>query len=183
MAEQVATRKLDSIFKPIIVLVSIALVASFMLAGVYMMTEPIITAREKETMNNALIAVLPEASSFTKIENIELPVGVSEVYKADNGAGIVCTTVCKSEQGGTIKMMIGINSTGSVNGISVISHNETAGLGDKALAQDYLKNYFDINTTDGIDGVNAMSGVTKTSNCIKESCKVAIQMFSQVGSL
>jgi len=180
MAEQVATKKLDSIFKPIIVLVSIALVASFMLAGVYMMTEPIITQREIDTMNQALIAVLPDASSFTELTDVELVTGVSQVYKADNGAGIVCTTVCKSEQGGTIKMMIGINAQGAVNGISVISHNETAGLGDKALAQDYLQNYFGTNSTEAVDGVNAMSGVTKTSNCIKESCKVAIEMFNKV---
>ena len=169
--------KNNSLIAPIIVLVLICLVASFLLAGVYQVTYPVIQVREAETMAKALASVLPKASSFTKQEGEGFVTGVSELYVADNGSGIVCTTECKSKQGGVIKMMVGIDSFGQVNGISVISHNETAGLGDKALAESYLQNYYGINSAEGIDEVDALSGVTKTSNCIKESCKAAIQQF------
>lgn len=169
--------KSNSLIKPIIVLVLICLVASFLLAGVFQLTDPIIKEREAETMANALSSVLPKASSFTKLENIKLEESVTEVYEADNGSGIVCTTECKSKQGGKIKMMIGIDSFGQLNGISVINHNETAGLGDKALAEDYLKNYYGISSINDITSVDALSGVTKTSNCVKDSCKTAINQF------
>ena len=75
--------------------------ASFLLAAVYQMTSPIIAQREAETKNAALKVVLPDASSLTKLD-VELVDGVTEVYQADNGAGIVCSTNCKSTQSGEI---------------------------------------------------------------------------------
>lgn len=170
----------NSIFTPIIVLVCIGLVASFLLAAVFQLTNPIILEREIETKNAALKLVLPDGTSFSLLEDVELTEGVTEVYKADNGAGYVCSTNCKSQQGGAVSMMIGINSLNQVNGISVISHNETAGIGDKVLREEYLKNYYGISEEELIDSVDAESGATKTSNCVKDSAKAALNMVTSI---
>ncbi len=176
-----ADSKRITIVSPIIVLVSIALVASFLLAAVYQMTSPIIAQREADTRNAALKQVLPDASSFTKVDAELLP-GVTEVFEADNGAGIVCSTNCKSTQGGEIAMMVGINAVGELNGISVISHNETAGIGDKVLQESYFKNFYGINNADAAEAVDVMSGATKTSLCVKETAAVALRQFAALGA-
>ncbi len=176
-----ADSKRITIVSPIIVLVCIALVASFLLAAVYQMTSPIIAQREAETRNAALKQVLPDASSFTKLD-VELVPGVTEVYQADNGAGIVCSTNCKSQQGGEIAMMVGVNAVGAVNGISVISHNETAGIGDKVLQESYFKNFYGINDIEAVKAVDVISGATKTSNCVNQSAQVALQQFASLDS-
>ena len=176
-----ADSKRITIVSPIVVLVSIALVASFLLAAVYQMTSPIIAQREAETRNAALKQVLPDASSFTKLD-VELVPGVTEVYQADNGAGIVCSTNCKSLQGGEIAMMVGVNAVGAVNGISVISHNETAGIGDKVLQESYFKNFYGINDIEAVKAVDVISGATKTSNCVNQSAQVALQQFASLDS-
>ena len=176
-----ADSKRITIVSPIIVLVCIALVASFLLAAVYQMTSPIIAQREADTRNAALKQVLPDASSFTKLD-VELVPGVTEVYQADNGAGIVCSTNCKSQQGGEIAMMVGVNAVGAVNGISVISHNETAGIGDKVLQESYFKNFYGINDVEAVKAVDVISGATKTSNCVNQSAQVALQQFASLDS-
>ncbi len=177
-----ANSKRITIVSPIIVLVSIALVASFLLAAVYQITSPIIAEREAETRNAALKQVLADASSFTKLENVELVNGVTEVYQADNGAGIVCSTNCKSQQGGEITMMIGVNSVGAVNGMSVITHNETAGIGDKVLQDSYYEKYYGLTDVEAVESTDVISGATKTSNCVKESAKVALQQYAIVSN-
>ena len=176
-----ADSKRITIVSPIIVLVCIALVASFLLAAVYQMTSPIIAQREADTRNAALKQVLPEASSFTKLD-VEPVTGVSEVFQADNGAGIVCSTNCKSTQGGEISMMVGINAIGEINGISVIKHNETAGIGDKVLQESYFKNFYGLTQTDEVMDTDVLSGATKTSSCVKESAKVALEQFALINN-
>ena len=176
-----ADSKRITIVSPIIVLVCIALVASFLLAAVYQMTSPIIAQREADTRNAALKQVLPDASSFTKLDIETIP-GVSEVYQADNGAGIVCSTNCKSTQGGEISMMVGVNAIGEINGISVIKHNETAGIGDKVLQDSYFKNFYGLTSPDDVAGTDVVSGATKTSSCVKESAKVALEQFELINN-
>ncbi len=176
-----ANSKRITIVSPIIVLVSIALVASFLLAAVYQMTAPVIAEREAATRNAALQQVLPDASSFTKLDT-QLVNGVTEVYQADNGAGIVCSTNCKSQQGGEIAMMVGINAVGQLNGISVISHNETAGIGDKVLQDSYFERFYGIATVDDVLAVDVISGATKTSDCVIETAKVALQQYASLSA-
>ena len=174
--------KKNSILSPIIVLVCIGLVASFLLAGVYQITEPIISQMEEEAKNAALKEVLPDASGFTELKDAALIPGVAAVYKADNGAGYVCSTNCKSQQGGEISLMIGINASNAVNGISLISHNETAGIGDKVLKDSYFQNYYGISDADALAAVDTVSGATKTSSCVRESAVTALKQVLALGN-
>ncbi len=174
--------KKNSLLSPIIVLVCIGLVASFMLAAVFQITEPIISERETEAKNAALKEVLPDAGSFSELKDVQLVEGVAAVYKADNGAGYVCSTNCKSSQGGEISLMVGINASNAVNGISLIKHNETAGIGDKVLQASYFENYYGISDVDALGAVDTVSGATKTSSCVRQSAVVALQQVLALGN-
>ena len=172
--------KKSIIFSPIIVLVCIGLVASFLLAGVFQVTAPIIEAHEIEAKNNALLIVLPNGSSFTLKEEAELVKGVSEVYVADNGAGIVCATNNKLGYGGAIKMMVGVDSSGNISGITVLDHSETASLGGQALKDKYLSKFYGMAKADAIDAVDSYTQATHTSDSIKEACKAALEQFANM---
>ena len=65
-----------SLYAPVIVLVCICFVASFMLAGVYGLTKPVIDELTERTNNEARMAVLPAADGFDEITGVELPKGV-----------------------------------------------------------------------------------------------------------
>ena len=164
------------IIAPIVVLVSICLVASFLLAGVFQITEPIITARELEEASAARVAVLPTGSTFTQVTDVELAKGVTGVYKSDNGAGIAVSTNVKGMNSG-LKLMIGVNSNGEITGINVLGHDETAGIGTKVLDPAFLENWLGAKTADAVD---SMSGATYTSNGVKSAINAALEQFALV---
>lgn len=163
------------IIAPIVVLVCICLVASFLLAGVYQITEPIITAREIEEASAARLAVLPAGSTFTQIDT-ELVNGVTDIYKSENGAGFAVSTSVKGMNSG-LKLMIGINSNGEITGINVLGHDETAGIGTKVLDSAFLAKW---TGTKSADAVDSMSGATYTSNGVKAAINAALAQFEAV---
>ena len=148
-----------SLFAPVIVLVCICLVASFLLAGVYQITKPVIDERTEETKSAARKKVLPDGNSFVQVTDVELPEGVVDCFKADNGAGYVFSVENKGMEAG-LKLMIGIDINSMISGISVIEHNETAGIGTKVLADDNLAKFVGCTSEDKVDGV---TGATFTS--------------------
>lgn len=161
---------------PIIVLVSICLVASFLLAGVYQITEPIIKERSAAEADAARVAVLPSGSDFVEVKNVELVKGVNDVYKASNGAGIACSTDVKGMYSG-LKLMIGVDSNGAISGINILSHQETAGIGTKVLDDPYLSKW--LGATAG-DEVDAIAGATYTSNGVRDAVKAALEQFALI---
>ena len=74
---------------PIVVLTVICIVVSLALAFTEQATAPIIAAAEKAAAEAAEREVLPSADSFELVQATGLPVGVTEVYRATNGAGFV----------------------------------------------------------------------------------------------
>ena len=159
---------------PIIVLVCICLVASFLLAGVYQITSPIITQREIDAANAAKMAVLPAGSTFTENTECEKAEGVTNVYVADNGAGIAVSTNVKGMYAG-LKLMVGVNDKGEITGINVLANEETAGIGSKALDQAYLDKYFGSKSADAVDGI---TGATYTSKGVKAAINAALEQFA-----
>jgi len=160
---------------PIIVLVSICLVASFLLAGVYQITSPIISAREAAEADAAKVAVLPQGSGFEE-KDVELVDGVTNVYVAGNGAGCAISTNVKGMYAG-LKLMIGVNTNGEITGINVLANEETAGIGSKALDPAYLAKYVGVTAASAVDGI---SGATYTSNGVKTAVNAAIEQAAKV---
>ena len=74
--------------------------------------------------------LLPEADTFTKVEcTVE---GVTEAYKADNGAGYVITAASKG-YGGDVPVMVAFNSEGTITAVKFLDNDETPGLGQNCL--------------------------------------------------
>lgn len=163
---------------PIIVLVCICLVASFLLAGVYQITSPIIAEHEEAAANEAKKAVLPNGDTFEEvaIDPEKLVLGVTNVYKAANGVGYAISTNVKGMYAG-LKIMVGVNSNGEVSGVNVLTNEETAGIGSKAMDPAYLEKYIGVKSADTVDGI---SGATYSSKGVKTAINAALAMASEL---
>ncbi|NMA93922.1 MAG: RnfABCDGE type electron transport complex subunit G [Clostridiales bacterium] len=184
MAEKASKKDL---FAPTIVLVSICLVASMLLAATYRITEPIIEEIAIKNANEARAEVLPEGDSFTKIENVELVEFVDEVYKADNGAGYAITATTKGF-GGPVTVMVGLSSEGKIIGVKVTdASKETPGLGSKATAPSYTDGFLGMSaiTNDKNDAsaayVAPVTGATYSSKAVFNALKAALDQYARIG--
>lgn len=181
--------------KPALVLVVICLVVSFALSQTFALTKPIIEANEAKAADTARALVLPEGGSFSAYEGT-LNEGVVDYYIADNGAGAACTSTAKSF-GGTITVMVGIDSVGAITGVTVTKHADTPGLGTKAMTVEYLSQYNGKTAADVIpdmgaigqdniknnSNMDAITGATISSNGVYHSVQGALAQFEIAGGV
>ena len=129
--------------KPSLILFLVCLVVTAALALTYNITIDTIEARAASDAESARKEVLADADTFNQVgeaqiksiieSNPELNL-IKEVYqgvKADKIAGYVFSVTNKG-YGGEIDVIIGIDAAGTITGVKVSEHNETAGLGSKA---------------------------------------------------
>lgn len=161
--------KFKELYAPTVVLLVICLVATALLTGTYSATKPIIEQRALEAAGSTRAEVLPDGDVFLPMEDVTLVAGVTEVYQAQNGAGIV-VTVGNGGFGGTVTLMVGIDASGAITGIKCMEHGETPGLGTNALTPEHFSQFLGATaiTNSGGEGtkIDAFSGATITSNAV-----------------
>ena len=170
--------KKNGFVAPVVVLTVICLVVSGLLAYVNSITSPIIVQAAAEAEEEAKLEVLPDADSFTTIEDLSnLPDTVDSVHVADNGAGIV-VILSGAGYGGTMQIIVGITSDGTVSGTKVLEHSETAGLGARVAGEDFRNQFVGVDSN--LDGVSVISGSSISSNCFINLVKDAFTVFDSV---
>ena len=160
-------------------LTCICLVVTALLAYVNMVTSPIILAAEEKAAAEARAEVLSEADEFIPLE-AELPEGVTEAYKAKNGAGYVFMLSTKG-YGGEIRLICGIKSDGSIEKTKTLSHSETSGIGSKVVdnTSSYREQYVG-KTAENYDTVDGVTGATISSKAYKKAIASAFEAFETV---
>ncbi len=178
---------------PVIVLVCICLVVTAALAATYGVTQPIIDRNTKASADAARQELLPDADSFTAVDESELvvmeegKVFVSECYTADNGSGMV-VTVQSSSFGGLLTEMIGIDQDGAITGVKVTAHDDTPGLGTKAQTPEHLGQYVGLTelqstAAKGDSSVNYITGATISSNAVHYGVYCALEQYKALGGV
>ena len=189
--------KKNPIIKNALILTIITLIAGLGLGFVYEITKnPIAQAQEKAKKEawqavftdvdaNAFEAQDVDAKIADKaIKSVGAKATVDEVCKAGD-KGYVITTTDKEGYGGDIQITVGITSDGTVNGISILSISETAGLGMKAKEPKFYNQYKGkkaekfVVSKDGGDGeqIDAISGATITSRAVTGAVNVALAYY------
>lgn len=170
--------KKEGYIKPIIVLAVICLVAGGLLGYVNHITDPIITEAAEIRAHEARKEALPEADTFTVVFDDtlpdEIPDGIDEVYKANNGAGYVFT-VTGPGYGGKITAIAGIASDGTISGAQVLDHSETVGLGARITGEAFLSQF--IGQDETMTDVDAISGSTISSRSFMNLMTKAFEAF------
>ena len=177
---------------PILVLVIICFVTTFLLAFTYGVTAPIIAENTAKAASEARMELLPEGDSFSDagadlyvLE--EGKVYATEVYTADNGAGMV-VTVKTNSYGGMLTAMVGINSNGEITGVKVTDHADTPGVGTKAHAAEHLSQYEGL-TELGSDviksdpSVQHVTGASVSSGAIHKAVYCALEQYKAMGGV
>ena len=165
-------------------LLAITAVVAAALAGVNSITAPAIAELNAQKTQEAIELVLPGGGEAVEFPETAL---VSKVYASDAGYAVEVTP------GGfdnTITMMVGVDKAGSVLGISIISHTETAGLGAVAAAGtpagEAFRNEF-VGATGSVsvskDGgdVEAITGATITSRAVCVGVNAALEVVGKMG--
>ena len=169
-----------------ITLLLITAVVATLLAEVNAVTEPRIETLNAEKTQTAIEAVLPgggEEIAFTDDSGI-----VSTIYKGQSGYAVEVTPAGFN---GTVTMMVGVDNSGKVLGISIVNHTETAGLGGAEAASQGAAGTAFRSQFAGMSGsvsvskdggqVDALTGATITSRAVCTGVNAALNAVAKLG--
>ncbi|MDO4289453.1 MAG: RnfABCDGE type electron transport complex subunit G [Eubacterium sp.] len=181
-----------------LVLLIITVVAALCLALTNYITAPTIAQSNEQSNTEARQAVLPEAESFEAVEDVQSVAAmaaqgsealVSEIYigkKGDETVGYTVKTT-PTGYGGTIEILTGITKDGVISGITILSQDETPGLGAKATEPAFQEQFKgkaadkDLSVVKGGEAgdnqIQAITGATITSTAVVDGVNLSEKIF------
>lgn len=199
---------MKSMLKDAAVLFVITVFAGLILGFVYQITKTPIALAEEKAAKEAYAEVFPDAADFEELETAEADGSfalswaeagyeavavekvLSAVDSAGNRLGYVLTVTSHEGYGGDITFSMGIQNDGTLNGISILSISETAGLGMKAEAvlkpqfvNKKVANFTYTKSGAAMDSqIDAISGATITTNAVTTAVNGGLYYFqTQLG--
>ena len=178
----------SSLKNMVVVLFTITLVASAAVGGVYTITKEPIAQAKVAAVNAALQQVLPEYEATTSqtIEVNSLPIVAHTATVADKAVGYAIESLSKNGFGGTVRLMVGFDTEGTILNINVLEQKETPGLGTKMADEGNPlilsfkeKKASEVNMTVKKDGgdIDALTAATISSRAYVEAVAVAYEAF------
>ena len=165
------------IIRPSLTLFIICIAAALALSLSNLATAKKIAENEQKTLDNAMQQVLP-AEKYTQVE-IDNSDDDTALFKASGSAGTVgYTALCtKTGYGGKIKVMVGIDNSGTVKKVAIISaDDETPGLGQNVKTDEFLSRFENVSSASGVD---AWTGATISSTAVKGAVNEALELYNQ----
>lgn len=174
-----------------LILLLITAVAGILLGGAYSLTKEPIAQQTIKKNNEAMQAVLSSADTF-ELKEIEIPEGslvseVNEGKKNDEVQGYAIKVI-NDGYGGKINIMVGISMDGKLQGLTILEHSETPGLGANATLPDFKDQFKDksvdnplqvVKTPAANDNeIEALTGATITSKAVTNAVNSAIDLFN-----
>ncbi|MBY0759422.1 RnfABCDGE type electron transport complex subunit G [Sellimonas caecigallum] len=194
---------MNKIVKNTIILTAITLISGIALGGVYEITKAPIAQAQEDAKQEAYKEVFQDADEFKALDVDEKEAAqavkdagvdgavINEAAEAQKGGetiGYVVTATDKNGYGGDIQLSVGIQSDGTVTGISILSISETAGLGMNADTPEFKKQYADKKTEqfyvdkDGGEGeqIDSISGATITTRAVTGAVNASLGYYQNV---
>ena len=195
----------NKIIKDALALTLITLVAGVALGGVYEITKDPIAKQEAQAKAEAYEQVFTDAAAFEAVEMDDTLTktirdqldqegykaqSIEEVMRAEDQSGetlgYAFTVVTSEGYGGDIQFSMGVQNDGTLNGISILSIGETAGLGmnadtpafkDQFVGKQVEKLQYTKNGATQDDEINAISGATVTTNAMTNGVNAVLCAF------
>jgi electron transport complex protein RnfG len=191
-----------SMLKDALILFAITVVAGLLLGIVYNVTKEPIARQEEKAKIEACKNVFTKADDFTEYEAFDSDVAANALNEAGlsgmdidgvsnaldssgNLLGYVITVTDHNGYGGDIQFSMGVTLDGTLNGISLLSISETAGLGMRAgdvlVPQFTDKNvesftYTKTGSTSDSE-IDAISGATITTKAVVNGVNAGLEYF------
>lgn len=195
----------NKIIKDALALTLITLVAGVALGGVYEITKDPIAKQEAQAKAEAYEQVFTDAAAFEEVKMDDTLIqtirdqldqegykaqSIEEVMRAEDQSGetlgYAFTVVTSEGYGGDIQFSMGVQNDGTLNGISILSIGETAGLGmnadtpafkDQFVGKQVEKLQYTKNGATQDDEINAISGATVTTNAMTNGVNAGLCAF------
>ena len=197
---------MKKILKDAFALLMITLVAGILLGFVYSITKEPIAQQEQLTKERSCQEVFADAATFENdTDDLEAAAAAMKaagyevqtlseilVAKDDSGStlGYVLSLVDPEGYGGDISFMMGIRLDCTLNGISILSIGDTAGLGMNAdtdafksqFANKKVEKFTFTKTGSTSDSeIDALSGATITTTAMTNGVNAGLAAFSSLG--
>lgn len=188
--------KKESMGMLVVVLFLITFITALLLGFVNQVTAPQIEKNNEATRAAAMAELIPDAEPV-QAEPAEVPSpdkdtpAIQNIYEMQKDGETVgyCMEVLPSGFGGTLTVVVGINTDGTVAGAKVTSHAETPGLGAKAQADPTWIPQFAGKPADGSlavtkDGgdIVPITGATITSRAVTKAVNTAASYVQSLAS-
>ncbi|MBC3804927.1 RnfABCDGE type electron transport complex subunit G [Acetobacterium fimetarium] len=191
-----------NVFKLGFILFVISAVAACCLAFTNYVTAGTIEKMDQETNKAARQEVLSEATDFEEIPAAELvkirteiglenPDELVEAYQGKTGDDVIGYTVKTAPQSGysgEVQVLTGISKEGLVQGVTILKHNETPGLGALATEPAFKDQYKDLSAAEkitvvktapasGSNSIQAITGATITSKAVTDGVNISNEVY------
>lgn len=194
---------MKNMIKDALILFLITVISGALLGIVYEVTKDPIAEQQAKAKQEACKNVFADADSFESLGGEEtafdsmtsavkekgLDADVNEIVKALDGSGAllgyVITVTDHEGYGGDIQFSMGVQKDGTLNGISLLSISETAGLGmraDEVLVPQFAGKKvsgFEYSKTGATaeNQIDAISGATITTNAVTNGVNAGLYVF------
>lgn len=180
--------KLDmkTVLRPALILMVICLIVTAGLGGVDALTKDRIAQLAAEAEQKARAEVLPVAETFEAVNEENTIFAGKDSTGAVTGYVIVTET---SGYGGKLRAMTGITAAGEVTGVTILSHNETVGLGANCTKESFRIQFLGVlpeggyavykmgGTVPAQGGVEALTSATISSSAVVKAVNDAVAIF------
>lgn len=181
---------MKQIVKPMVILGIICLVCGGLLGVVESVTREPIRVQKEATATAGMKKVSPDADSFEEIEVAEGEVcndiAIASANKALDASGEVIGYVVEalpSGFGGTIDLMVGMDTEGVVTGISILSLAESPGLGANAKEEWFQERFIGVTAPVAVtkDGgqIESITSSTITSRAVSNGVTAALNWAAE----
>ena len=168
----------------VLTLGAICAVCALLLGLVNMVTEKVIEDNEFRKKTAAMQEVLA-ADDYAPATYAGDDATVLNVYEAVGKGHVVEVNCASGSFSGTLSIMVGVNSDGTVSGVSIINTAETSGLGSKASDPSFKGQYVGKSGTLAVDKdggeIVAITGATITSRAVTAGVNSALAAVGQLG--
>lgn len=172
----------QSTFLPVVVLLTICMVAGALLGLVHSVTSPIAEANAQQKAQETYALLVPEADSFEPVPcEVE---GCTAALEARDASGAVIAHVIVAQSkgyGGQVPIAVAFGSDGTVSSITTMSNEETPGLGTKVADESYIGQYVGMAAAPASQGdVDLISGATISSKAVLAAYNIAVEAYEEV---
>ncbi|MBA5850299.1 RnfABCDGE type electron transport complex subunit G [Clostridium sp. cel8] len=153
-------------------------ISGIVIATTYYFTAPVAAKKQVQLKNDSMKELIKNADDFKPVS------GKTDWYSAQKGSKTIGYIVPSESKGygGKITLLVAVSQDGKVIDFSVVSHNETPGLGANA-SEPSFKDQFAGKSSNNLkvtkdksdkDDIQAMTGATITSRAVTKGVKAAV---------
>ena len=175
---ELVVKKEQSIFKVAINLIGACLISGVIIAIVYFITAPIAVEKNEMMKQQSMKSLVKDADTFKEVS------GKEEWFTAEKDGKVIAYVIPGESKGygGAIKMLVAVDKDGKVLDYSILTSNETPGLGSKA-AEEPFKGQFKGKQAEALtvtkdasnkENIQAMTGATISSKAVTLAVKNAV---------